>query len=102
MTSLLDDNRPRVAELCRRYRVQRLEAFGSATGGNFDPGSSDVDLLVEFLPLEPGTRADAYFGLLEDLQSLFGRPVDLVMTRAIGNRYFLEAIEPQREVLYAA
>jgi uncharacterized protein len=101
MTTLLEAKRLQVAELCRRHRVQRLEAFGSATGERFDPGSSDVDFLVEFLPLEPGSRADAYFDLLEGLQSLFGRPVDLVMTRAVTNRYFLEAIAPQREVVYA-
>jgi hypothetical protein len=60
-----------------------------------------VDFLVEFHPIEPGGRADAYFGLLEDLQAILSRPVDLVMTRAIRNRYFLEAIESTREVLYA-
>jgi len=102
MVRLLDSNRRQVAELCRRYQVQRLEVFGSATSERFDAQTSDMDFLVEFLPLEPGTRADAYFGLLEELQALFGRPVDLVMTRAITNRYFLEAIAPQREVLYAA
>jgi hypothetical protein len=36
------------------------------------------------------------------LKSLLARPVDLVMTRAIRNPYFLKAIEPTRTVLYAA
>jgi len=36
------------------------------------------------------------------LAALLARPVDLVMTRAIRNRYFLEAIEPTRILLYAA
>jgi predicted nucleotidyltransferase len=40
--------------------------------------------------------------LLASLESLFARPVDLVMARAIRNRYFLEAIEPTRTLLYAA
>ena len=84
------------------HHVLRLEAFGSAARGIADPATSDVDFLVEFLPLAPGHRADAYFSLLEDLQALLGRPVDLVMTRAIRNPYFLQAIEPDREVLYAA
>jgi hypothetical protein len=70
--------------------------------GSFDPQRSDVDLLVEFHPLGPGEHAEAYFGLLEDLQSLLGRPVDLVMPRAIQNPYFRRAIENTREVLYAA
>jgi predicted nucleotidyltransferase len=82
--------------------VLRLEAFGSAAKGCFDPATSDVDFLLEFLPLGPGRRTDAYFGLLEDLQALLKRPVDLLMTRAVRNRYFLEAIEADREVPYAA
>jgi hypothetical protein len=61
-----------------------------------------VDFLVEFEPLADGEHADAYFGLKESLTALFARPVDLVMTRAIRNRYFLEAIEPTRTLLYAA
>jgi hypothetical protein len=61
-----------------------------------------LDFLVEFHPLPPGERADAYFGLLEDLQDLFQRPVDLVMLRAITNPYFRRAIEQTRELVYAA
>jgi predicted nucleotidyltransferase len=91
-----------VADLCRRYRVQRLELFGSAVGNQFDDQRSDVDLLVEFQPLVAGEHADAYFGLRESLESLFARPVDLVMLRAIRNPYFLHAIEPTRTLLFAA
>jgi predicted nucleotidyltransferase len=82
--------------------VRRLELFGSAAGDRFDPNGSDVDFLVEFQPLADGEHADAYFGLLAALQLLLARPVDLVMTRAIRNPYFLEAIEPTRTLVYAA
>ena len=95
-------HREEIAELCRRYRVSRLELFGSAVGDRFEADRSDVDFLVEFQPLADGEHADAYFGLLESLKSLFARPVDLVMTRAIRNRYFLQAIEPTRTLVYAA
>jgi len=77
--------------------------FGSAVSKDrFDPQESDLDFLVEFLPLQEGEHADAYFGLLESLESLFGCAVDLVMASAVRNPYFLEAISGQREVLYAA
>ena len=90
-------------KICARYRVGRLELFGSAaTGKDFDPNTSDLDFLVEFLPLRPGEYADAYFGLLEALEELFGRRVDLVMARAVTNPYFLESINRTRKVLYAA
>ena len=102
MTAILEAKRSEIVALCRRRHVRRLEVFGSAASGAFDPQTSDFDFLVEFDPLGPGERADAYFGLLEDLQELFQRPVDLVMVRAISNPYFRRAIEQTREVLYAA
>ena len=102
MTAILEAKRNEIAALCRRRRVRRLEVFGSAARGTFDAQTSDLDFLVEFDPLGPGERADAYFGLLEDLQELFQRPVDLVMERAISNPYFRRAVEQTREVLYAA
>ncbi len=61
-----------------------------------------MDFLVEFQPLPAGERADAYFGLREELAALFGRPVDLVMTHAVQNPYFLEAIGPSRVLVYGA
>jgi hypothetical protein len=95
-------HRRQIEDICRKYRVRRLELFGSAAGDCFDAGRSDADFLVEFEPLAEGKHADAYFGLLEALTALLARPVDLVMTRAIRNPYFLEAIEPTRTLLYAA
>jgi uncharacterized protein len=94
--------REQIADLCRRYKVRRLEIFGSATTEEFDLHNSDVDFLVEFGSLAEGQHADAYFGLLADLESLLGRPVDLVMASAVRNQYFLEAIKPTRTLIYAA
>ena len=102
MSRLIEENRDDLIRLCAKYRVRRLEIFGSALTNRFDPRTSDLDFLVEFLPLQPGEYADAYFGLLEALRELFQRNVDLVMTRAIKNRYFLESINRRRTVLYAA
>lgn len=101
MIAFLESKREQIAALCRRHRVRCLEVFGSAAAGPFDAQTSDLDFLVDFHPLGPGERADAYFGLLEDLQHLFQRPVDLVMVRAISNPYFRRAIEQTRKVLYA-
>jgi predicted nucleotidyltransferase len=91
-----------LADLCRRYRVQRLELFGSAATGQDDPARSDLDFLVEFEPLADGTYADAYFNLLEGLEALFHRPVDLVVDSAIRNRYFRESVDQTKTLLYAA
>ena len=103
MIALIEEKQAALEHLCEQYRVRRLELFGSAlTDDRFDGADSDMDFLVEFLPLEPGQRADNYFGLLESLQDLFQRPVDIVVTRAIRNTYFLQAVDRERELLYAA
>jgi predicted nucleotidyltransferase len=102
MNRLIEEHRDDLIRLCAKYRVRRLEIFGSALTNRFDPRTSDLDFLVEFLPLQPGEYADAYFGLLEALRELLERNVDLVMIGAIRNRYFLESINRSRTVLYAA
>jgi predicted nucleotidyltransferase len=103
MVELIKEHYEELKRLCQQYQVKRLEVFGSAlTGEGFEPEKSDLDFLVEFLPLQPGQHADAYFGLLEDMEKLFDKHVDLVMPRAIKNPYFLESINRARKVLYAA
>ena len=102
MHPLVEKNRSELERLCERYHVRRFELFGSAATQAFDQDSSDLDFLVEFEDLEPVPYADAYFGLLEDLSSLFQRPVDLVVLSAIKNPYFLRGIEQSRTLLYAA
>jgi uncharacterized protein len=89
-------------QLCRRFHVRRLHVFGSLAAGRDRPGESDIDFLVEFEPLTPGTVADTYFGLLDALQELFGRPVDLVDATTIKNPYFRESVDESKQLVYAA
>ncbi|MGA2569943.1 MAG: nucleotidyltransferase domain-containing protein [Terracidiphilus sp.] len=91
-----------LAELCQRFHVCRLELFGSAVSGAFDPEQSDLDFLVQFGPLEASEYADAFLGFKEALEQLFGRSVDLVVPSAIRNPYFLESVERGKALLYAA
>jgi len=74
-----------IAAACRRHHVARLHAFGSVLRCDFRPGESDIDLLVEFLPLQPIELADAYFGLEHQLPEKLDSPVDLVMADAVRN-----------------
>jgi len=100
---LVQEHLEELDRLCTKYRVRQLELFGSAlTGQGFDPEKSDLDFLVEFLPLQPGEHADAYFGLLEAFQDMFGRHIDLVEIKAVKNPYFLESINKNRKEIYAA
>jgi len=92
-----------LARLCRTFCVRRLELFGSAVTQQFDPDISDLDFLVEFEPESPMGPFHQYFDFLAALQSLFGRPVDLVETSAIRNAYFRNAVDrTRRTLLYAA
>ncbi len=48
MTDAIEKNRDQIAALCQRFGVRRLEMFGSAASGSFDPERSDVDFLLDF------------------------------------------------------
>jgi predicted nucleotidyltransferase len=102
MIADLELRRGELAGLCRRFGVRRLEVFGSAVSGDFRDSQSDLDFLVEFEPEAGAGYANRYFGLLEALEALFARRVDLVVASAIKNPYFLKSIERTRTVLYAA
>jgi predicted nucleotidyltransferase len=102
MPGILENKRQEIIALCKRHGVVRLDAFGSALRDDFQPGESDLDLLVEFGPMGSYARVDAYFGLLEDLRALLGMEIDLVIAGAIKNPYIARDIERNRRRLYAA
>ncbi|HTT80964.1 MAG TPA: nucleotidyltransferase domain-containing protein [Stellaceae bacterium] len=97
--SIIPD-KARIAALCRRFNVRRLELFGSAATGRFDPGHSDIDLLVEFAPMPAAAYAEAYFGLREALEAACGRPVDLVAGSALENPHLIRRIAAEKRRLY--
>jgi uncharacterized protein len=101
MAPIVHRHREEITSLCRRYGLRRLELFGSAARADFDAARSDVDFLFEF-DADPEALSDRFFGLLEDLERLLGRPVHLVSTQDIRNPYFLQVVNQDRVTLYAA
>ena len=101
MRGFLESQREAIAAACAKHGVLRLDAFGSAVRGDFRPRESDVDLLVEFGPMDVYARVDAYFDLLDDFRGIFGTDVDLVMVDAVKNRYIAADIERTKQALYA-
>lgn len=101
MPAIIDPQLAEVSALCRRYGVRKLELFGSATTGAFDPQTSDFDFLIDMDP-EGDSLFHRYFDLKEALEALFGREVDLVMVGALKNPYFIESINKTRQTVYAA
>lgn len=103
MIALIEDRRAEVAEICRRYGVERLDLFGSAAESGFDPERSDLDFIVAFERRDPPDLFRRYFGLEEDLEKLFGRKVDLVMEGALEkNRRFAANVAGSRVTLYGS
>ena len=102
MIPLVAERTEEIAELCRKHQVQRLDLFGSAATGDFDPDSSDLDFLVAFLPEANATYVGVYHRLYTGLNELFDRPVDLVIETEFRNPYFREALEESRTPVYVS
>jgi len=94
--------REEIAELCRKHHVRRLSVFGSAARDDFNPETSDVDVLVAFDPEANPIYAKNYYSLRDNLEGLFDRAVDLVGDGVIRNPYRLRSIGADKVELYAA
>jgi len=100
---MVNDKLDSIREFCVRYSVRRLEIFGSAALDDaVDLLTGDIDFLVEFAPSSPVEHCNGYFSLLEELENLFNRHVDLVEIKAIRNPYFMRRVNESRRLIYAA
>jgi hypothetical protein len=90
--------RAQLADLCRKYGIAELAVFGSVARGDAGP-DSDVDLLYVRVP--GNDLGMSYFALQEDLEELFGRPVDLVPKDGL-HRVIRDQVLADAQVLYAA
>jgi predicted nucleotidyltransferase len=96
----LTDHRDAIARLCEQHGVIRLEVFGSAAVGRFDPARSDFDFIAQFAPEVQDTIASQFFALTHELEELLGRHVDLMTDQPIGNPYFRQAVNASRREIY--
>lgn len=102
MIADVQEKREELEALCRKYEVRRLELFGSAASGQeFDPDRSDLDFLVEFETTNQLGLSDRYFGLWDDLHSVFGREIHLLTTSSLRNPYFIASVNATRQTVYA-
>lgn len=78
----LDDlrrRRPEIMALARRYRANGIAVFGSCARGDMQP-DSDIDFLVDF---EPDFRLTDVIRLMQGLENMLGRKVDVVPRHAL-------------------
>ncbi len=103
MIQLLEKRRHQLVKLCEKFKVKNFYVFGSAAiQGKFNPRHSDIDFLVEFEEMDAAEHAECYFSLLEHLQDLFHRRIDLVEINAVANPYLRRSIAKTKIKLYAA
>lgn len=101
MIALVAKKKRELANLCEKFKVERLDLFGSAAEGHFQTQTSDLDFLVCFADREPtGEYAERYLDLAEALERLFQRPVDLVTEQSIRNPYFRRVVDASRQLIY--
>ena len=101
MIALISDNLEEIRALCRKHRIARLDLFGSAAKGTFDPATSDLDFLVDLGEYD-STALDRYLALADDLETLFARPVDLMTVESLKNPYLIDSLNRSKAPLYDA
>ncbi len=88
-----------ITEFCKRNRIRSLALFGSALREDFQPGKSDIDLLVEFEPdAIPGLFKIA--GMELDLTDALGVKVDL-QTKEDLSKYFRDKVVKSAKLIYS-
>lgn len=91
----------RIRDFCVRWKITELALFGSILRDDFR-SDSDVDVLVEFAPDAEWDYWDGWPEMLEELEKIFGRKVDLVEKVALKNPYRRHEILRTHRVIYAA
>ena len=86
-------------ELCEKFNVLELYAFGSVVSDNFRT-DSDIDLLVRFGEVDLFNYFDNYMNFKESLEQLFNREVDLVEIQTLKNPILIRSINRNKKIIY--
>lgn len=76
---LLKDKREEILKIAAKHGARNVRVFGSVATG-YATQASDIDFLVE-----PGPETSPWFpvGLVDDLETLLGRKVEVVTEEAL-------------------
>lgn len=90
-----------IVNLCQKYKVNSLFAFGSVTTNNFTE-KSDIDLVVDIEDNDPVSYTDKYYNLKFQLEEILKRKIDLLEMKAIRNRFLKNEIDRTKIQVYGA
>ena len=99
--TILEKHIDDIHNLCSLHRVRQLYAFGSVLTDKFDE-ESDIDLIVDFKPIDLAHYADNYYDFKFSLEDVLQKPVDLLEEKAIKNPYFRQVVNKQRQLIYGS
>jgi predicted nucleotidyltransferase len=102
MSMRIDEKREEIAEAYQRYGIKRLFIFGSALREDFRPGESDIDLLVEFGPIDISKKFHTFLEARAAFSKILQAEVDLVMSGAVKNKVIAGEIDRTKKLLYGA
>lgn len=97
--AVIEEHIDTIKQLCLKFRVKQLDAFGSALTDTFNE-ESDIDLIVDFEPIDLPHYVDNYYDLKFSLEDAFQKPVDLLEEQAIKNPHFRQTVNKQRQLIY--
>jgi predicted nucleotidyltransferase len=102
MIDLVQNNIDKIIAACKQHHVEAISLFGSAAKNTMHE-DSDIDLLVQFSDdIDVLEYADNYFSLLDQLQEILNRKVDLVSSKSLKNPILKEEVYQSKVDLYAA
>lgn len=89
-----------IEEFCRKYGVEEFSLFGSVLRDDFGP-ESDVDVMLKFKP-DRGFTFENTPDIQDELEAMFGRPVDVIEKGRIRNPIRRKGIMNSYRVVYVA
>jgi uncharacterized protein len=78
-----------IIKFCQHWQITQLALFGSVLRSDFDPVTSDIDILVDFRDNAGHTLLD-FSEMQDQLTELFEQKVDLVSRRGVETSRNLE------------
>jgi uncharacterized protein len=92
--NIIEKNRIEIKKIMQQYSVVKAYAFGSAVN---NAEFNDVDFVVKFDgQLDFNSYYNNYVGLIDTLEKLLHKPIDLVAEETLKNPYLIKNIQAHK------